>query len=390
MTSSENKGFSVGDIERYHSGKMSPQERHALEKAALDDPFLADALEGYTFTTTPAADLASIQSRLDEEWKKKKPVPFFQKHKWLSVAAVLLIIAGAGWLTFTISDKGKSTPVAAQKTDQQNEHLTSAPPQVDEFSDSSERRNSLADKAQASTEQTSEHQPVSTQNTAQAKSKKAVQERKIELDVVSTAVAKEGALAPVQNNIGRANNQMADARSLDMNRNPASRSGLDANKAADYMSRPQAFLKDSAEKKATVSGRLRGVNGNDTIKNFNVVLQPQPMDSARLVVVGYGTKRKAAEDYPRVIIDTLEPAEGASNFDAYIARNLKMPEELKTKTMSGEVQLSFDVDKDGQAVNITVVKSLCQKCDEEAIRLLKEGPKWKKKKNKKGKITIRF
>jgi hypothetical protein len=37
-----------------------------------------------------------------------------------------------------------------------------------------------------------------------------------------------------------------------------------------------------------------------------------------------------------------------------------------------------------------VVKSLCNKCDEEAIRLLKEGPKWKKKKNKKGSVTIRF
>jgi hypothetical protein len=48
--SSKNNGFTASDIERYYSGKMSPQERHALEKAALDDPFLADALEGYTFT----------------------------------------------------------------------------------------------------------------------------------------------------------------------------------------------------------------------------------------------------------------------------------------------------------------------------------------------------
>ena len=43
MMSSKNNGFTAGDIERYHSGKMSPEERHALEKAALDDPFLAGA-----------------------------------------------------------------------------------------------------------------------------------------------------------------------------------------------------------------------------------------------------------------------------------------------------------------------------------------------------------
>jgi hypothetical protein len=44
----------------------------------------------------------------------------------------------------------------------------------------------------------------------------------------------------------------------------------------------------------------------------------------------------------------------------------------------------------GEPVNIKVEKSLCAQCDDEAIRLLKQGPKWKKKKNKKGKVTIRF
>jgi TonB family protein len=122
-----------------------------------------------------------------------------------------------------------------------------------------------------------------------------------------------------------------------------------------------------------------------------VVLQPQKgTDTIEMVVIGYGTQKKSTEPYPRVVIDTLEPAEGFINFDDYIARNIKMPEEFKAKTTSGEVQLSFDVDKNGQPVNIAIVKSLCSKCDEEAIRLLKEGPKWKKKKNQKGKITIKF
>ena len=33
------------DIEKYLNGKLSPSEMHALEKKALDDPFLAEALE---------------------------------------------------------------------------------------------------------------------------------------------------------------------------------------------------------------------------------------------------------------------------------------------------------------------------------------------------------
>jgi hypothetical protein len=114
------------------------------------------------------------------------------------------------------------------------------------------------------------------------------------------------------------------------------------------------------------------------------------MDSMKVVVVGYGSQKKSSNKHPRIIVDTLEPAEGLVNFDDYVANNIKMPEDFEENPISGEIQLSFEVDKNGQPINITVVKSLCEKCDEETIRLLKEGPKWKKEKNKKGKITIRF
>jgi hypothetical protein len=46
--SNENiKLYGVEEIRRYAEGKMSPEEMHAIEKAALDDPFLADAIDGF-------------------------------------------------------------------------------------------------------------------------------------------------------------------------------------------------------------------------------------------------------------------------------------------------------------------------------------------------------
>src|SRR5215204_1863365 len=107
--------FTATDIERYYNGQMSAAERHALEKAALDDPFLADALEGYAFAATPVDDLAKIHSRLDQKLKRKKVVPIFQKYKWISVAAIVLIIAGGGWLVYSISESGKSAEMAVQQ-----------------------------------------------------------------------------------------------------------------------------------------------------------------------------------------------------------------------------------------------------------------------------------
>lgn len=72
--------------------------------------------------------------------------------------------------------------------------------------------------------------------------------------------------------------------------------------------------------------------------------------------------------------------------------DLNIPETFVAKQMSGgEVELSFEINKLGEPVNIRVEKSLCETCDKEAIRLVREGPKWKRK-AKKGRtsVTIAF
>jgi TonB family protein len=70
-----------------------------------------------------------------------------------------------------------------------------------------------------------------------------------------------------------------------------------------------------------------------------------------------------------------------------------VPEELKSKQNGAgsgvsSVQVSFEVDKNGDPTNIKVEKSLCSTCDKEAIRLIKDGPKWKRNANKKGRTTV--
>ena len=120
MMSSKNSGFTASDIERYHSGKMPARERHALEKAALDDPFLADALEGYAFTQTPVADLAAIRARLLQKQDTKKIITLYKKYRWLSAAAAFIILAGSGWLAFkTLSIEKNDYAVAPPKETQQ-------------------------------------------------------------------------------------------------------------------------------------------------------------------------------------------------------------------------------------------------------------------------------
>src|SRR5207237_1184848 len=103
IQSPENNFFTAADIERYHKGEMSAEERHALEKAALDDPFLADALEGYAYTTHATEDLEKIKARLQPKTVQKKTIVLWKT--WMKVAAVLLVVGAGVWLMFRTSSE---------------------------------------------------------------------------------------------------------------------------------------------------------------------------------------------------------------------------------------------------------------------------------------------
>jgi hypothetical protein len=59
--------YTAADIEKYWKGTLSAAEMHAMEKAAMDDPFLADALEGYKNINLADAGLDSLKENLIKE-----------------------------------------------------------------------------------------------------------------------------------------------------------------------------------------------------------------------------------------------------------------------------------------------------------------------------------
>jgi hypothetical protein len=405
--SAENNSFTAADIERYHKGMMSAEERHALEKAALDDPFLADALEGYAYTTTATEDIVQLQKRLSGRTERKKVVPmFFRSNTWLRVAVVILVVAGGVWLLYRSSSQQQKSIAIETKNKKEKNEITPVPGQNSNYvmpdSNLSIKNNAIDSKSYVMT-QPKEEKPGETDKLNLNSDNAANTENRSskELVLMDNAVTRK--------NLGRADeNRTNGSFNAIAENNIRTNSGFinDSNRiqsnatANNMLSRRQATDNNSNPGSASANAEREQAKGTlfykapDTIRNVNVVMTPQataPMQE--VVVVGYGKQKKTSLPEARmkgIVIDTLEPAEGWTNFDEYVASNLKMPEEFKDKPLGGEVQLSFDVNDSGEPTNITIVKSLCTKCDEEAIRLLKEGPKWKKKKNKKGKVTIRF
>jgi TonB family protein len=68
---------------------------------------------------------------------------------------------------------------------------------------------------------------------------------------------------------------------------------------------------------------------------------------------------------------------GMKGWGEYLQSALKYPEEAKNNKITGKVILTFIVLKNGSITDIKVLRGIGAGADEEAIRVVKESPKWK-------------
>ncbi|MDR0680454.1 MAG: hypothetical protein LBG15_01185 [Dysgonamonadaceae bacterium] len=71
-----------------------------------------------------------------------------------------------------------------------------------------------------------------------------------------------------------------------------------------------------------------------------------------------------------------EPVIGNYDYEIYLKRNVVIPADSDCKNVKGNVILSFYVNENGRPFGMNVKQSLCPTADEEAIRLIREGPDW--------------
>ena len=360
----DNKQYTAQDFERYYAGKMSPLEMHQLEKAAMEDPFLADALEGYGYAQTPVEDSEYLHTQIQSKAQSARVVSLQRFNKILRIAALFILLAGCGWVVYQFGFNRPSNDIAVLKR-------TNAP--VTSTSDSNKNETGL--------EQTIANSDTNTQTT-------------------TVNSSKEGTVSLTTQNrhTGQASGNVASVLK--------EKAGDDVLKAqtkpANEVKREQTFSLQNKEISEGAMARDMKQSNNDTDvtasaqqtvtpgKENVIVMQRNRSAAIPEVVLGKSMKdsnyRKA-----HVTFEEAVPEKGITYYDDYVARNLQVPEDNLQKNISGEVRLAFDINDSGQAVNITVEKSLCEACDKEAVRLVQEGPKWvKKKKSQKGRVSIKF
>jgi CarboxypepD_reg-like domain/Gram-negative bacterial TonB protein C-terminal len=461
------KTYTAIDIEKYHQGLLSPADMHAMEKAALDDPFLADAMEGYMEAgTTLQSDLDDLKKRLAQRTEEKtKIIPLGGSGKssfpFMRAAVMIGVLAGAGTLAYLFMFKEKEQPIAQAKQEKDtpsvvvtdsgkinanpahavtdstihtgsSNALLNTEKQTNTYYYNQDSIPSKDEKKTADLNGTvtsaaneelvvvnDEIKDLAKSNNWKAadQEKKRAEAAKKENQLGFTAVQAPGNGAPVAANQSKAK-ALAPAPANKAEENNFLKTNIFRGRVTDGMNFGVPFAKvtntddnvgtytdargyfnlTSPDTVLHVQVRSIGFENNaiqlrNSVPNNQVVLQNDSRSLNALVINNQRANASRRSDNNNIRLEEPVPADGWENYDTYLSNNLVMPEEYRNKpsTTATAVEVSFEVDAKGEPVNIRVEKSLCDKCDKEAIRLVKEGPKWKRNaRNGRTTVTIPF
>ena len=97
------------------------------------------------------------------------------------------------------------------------------------------------------------------------------------------------------------------------------------------------------------------------------------------------------EDYVFVAADVMPSFPGGmAEMFKYIARNINYPQIARDHNITGTVNLSFVVERDGSITNVQVLRGIGGGCDEEAVRVIKSMPRWNPGMQRSEPVRVRF
>lgn len=431
--------YTVEDIERYLNGGMSAKEMHDMERAALQDPFLADAIEGYSEASMQQSQkhLNEITALLQNDKQDAKVVTMPTKSfQWWRVAAMIILLAGAGifsWYIITGNDPRNDVRNVAMvkesnKTAVADSNIVSTKPDsglmIAENKSGDEtaalnkqlQQSQKADKSVAAISRTQEAaanlmrtddtdndgigdiiitEPDSISSIAATDFPPGIDVNKPKAKSIFSPM--EGKGAGVMNNKAALNNFSGFV--LDNNSQPVPNALINAgNQRAAFTDKNGYFnmlAPDSTLKVSVSSVGYETANVNLSLGFANkIAIEPDEQSLSEMVVTGYSSRKKAVEPIKHADGDTVFPAGGWQSFQEYVYRKMNKPFDSTNNAIidpHGSVEIEFLIDEDGDPYNINVVKSSGTKNDEKVIQAIKEGPRWiSSKKHNKSKVVVRF
>jgi TonB family protein len=439
-----------GDIEKYKNGKLTPAEMHALEKKALRDPFLADALEGAESVSSDdfSADVKDLQDSIHFRSEEKKAISFDRApasasamsvdakerilsiepettNNWvwpLRIAAFLIILIGVFWIANQLIPQGGKGNLALKKEEVKkpsnsspSESPTDSAVAKEPTIPSSDGKQGLDHPKQPTQDSFAQPGQVKSRLKATPLAPKEQEKQPARLDVSTDAenlsrIAENKTLQEVI--VSKEENTPAAVSPVPFAKNKSADDESDSKVARKEHKDQEEFIKGrvlSAEDgtplpgvnvvvQGTSQGAVTDVNGNYQLafaenkklvfsyigfqtqlvdalgkQSVDVKLEPDATQLSEVVVTGSGL----SDDSERTpVIRLAEPIGGRKAYNKYLETDVRYPIQALEQKIKGRVTVQFTVRIDGSLDEFNVVKSLGHGCDEEVIRLVREGPAW--------------
>lgn len=417
--------YNYEEIQRYLQHKMDAKEMHAFERAMMNDPFLADAIEGYRKSNDAIAanHLTEIERQLTANKQKAKVVPLpMRKAAWWKVAAIVLLIVSGGALSHMLFNnpvtnknatpqiaqtESKEIPVAkdsigpaenaipTQKPFPNKESLTfkkktapgisKEPEAISGAAQPTQTKQdtlqiAMADKIKDERETFARASPAPVTKAQQSDEAGSVK-------TMSTNVTQNEFKGKVIDETGK---PLPFASVVPKNSNK----GTSTDSGGNFILKaPDSVLQIDVSSLGFATARAK--IKSDQLDN-RIILKEDRSSHSEVVVTGYESQRKRNITGSVTEIENKEqsggePQGGWKKFDNYVKREIKNFKDRTGTPYNKAVSLEFSIDEKGRPTDIQIKENADKAIADKVIQILKNGPTWKRNKNQsKVKVVMAF
>jgi hypothetical protein len=444
--------YTASDIEKYRKGELSASEMHDLEQTALDDPFLADAIEGFTTLPPSQQDLTDLRERLsrkltNDAGRTRRHATVILIRRRITIAAAIILLLGIGSYTFihyrTAHRPAQENFIAVRAATEPRHSAIETPHPA--AANNTRNKDTLTSNTR--------NKDTITTDVARNRGRATLRTFKSNATPNATFYAQskttDSIIAQIHPPASSATSPLADSIHVIAGLEKEKNAGLDLDSKSfrSYQPAPASALvlngKVLDPQDHPLAGVYLAVNGNHglgttTDNNGFFKMSLQPRDSTRLlsvsligydhtslavntlsmanatnniihlkpsttnldevVVVGYGAHRKEREaEAPSDSdekLDTLwtnaAPVIGRQAYLQYL--NIAKKKLGLDSTITGTETVSFIVDRNGSLSGFKIEQSLSPAHDVGALRLVTDGPAWHLLRGKKirASVTVNF
>ncbi|KLT64533.1 energy transducer TonB [Pedobacter sp. BMA] len=409
-----NDWLDINVLEDYLDGKLDARGMHFVERQALEDPFVAEALEGLRQSPKRKQTLSILQKQLHDR-VSEKPV---KRRMWgittqrLSIAATATVAFIAVSILFFMRESNrKNAEIAARKANGVIVNLdTATAVAVTKPHTPGGQKNALQSSSM-------DHAITEAKTGYLAKnSKQATRQAKIDVTASQERLYEETAVKAKAQPLARQADQQTLLKESDMSPLPTTGNaqvvfsgnvvdklngrpiqgaivkslggkGITATDSKGFFSLPvDSIAKDKDLLISAIGFKevpVIGVQDPNAIRN--AMSGDKSLQEIALITGSNGRKKEDIKA-PTITLRAVQNLDGKPleeiskpipvstiNYQEYLEHNNKL---YNAKGPEQYVILSFKVNKNGRPSNIKVIKSLDKKADAEARRLVQAGPDW--------------